>query len=225
MIRISPDGKEIPDSEMLAIFETHGALRESIFRRYEMNEVIQYTSGVGIDIGCGLNKIHTAAIGIDKRLSPSDFGYPFGAQIRADGSKLPWFADGSLDYVFSSHCLEHFHDAQLVLDEWSRVVKLGGYLVLILPHKNRYPNVGTPGANVDHKHDYLPNDMAKMVIPLGFEILHLDTLHDRLSHIPCSKSEAQKYGHKDLNFSFEVVAKNHSIVVPVETCIVSPVLA
>ena len=206
-IRISPEGRKIPDSEMLAFFEAHGALRESIFRRYEMNEVIQYTGGVGIDVGCGLNKIHTAAIGIDKRLSPSDYGYPFGAQIRADGSKLPWFADESLDYVFSSHCLEHFHNPKPVLGEWSRVVKRSGYLVLILPHKNLYPNVGTPGANVDHKHDYVPNDIAEMVVPLGFKIFQLDTLHVKLSQVPWSKDEASKYGHKDLNFSFEVVAR------------------
>lgn len=205
-IKISPDGKEITDDEMLAVFSEFGALRESIFRRYEMNEVIQYTKGVGIDVGCGLNKVHTAAIGIDKRLSTSDFGYPFGAQVRADGSKLPWFNEESLDYVFSSHCLEHFQDSMAVLTEWSRVLKPGGYLVLIMPHKQRYPNVGTPGANVDHKRDYLPEEVAKMVSSLGFKVIQLDTLQGKLAQVSWSKSEAPKYGHKDLNFSFEIVA-------------------
>jgi SAM-dependent methyltransferase len=205
-IKISPDGKTIADDEMLAIFQKYGALRESIFRRYEMNEVIQYTQGIGIDIGCGLNKIHTAAIGIDKRLSFADFGYPFGAQIRGDGSKLPWFVKNSLDYVFSSHCLEHFLDPKVVLAEWSRVLKPGGYLVLLMPHKHRYPNVGTPGANLDHKHDYLPEEVARMVKELGFRLIQVDTLQAKLAHVPWSKQEAPKYGHQDLNFSFDIIA-------------------
>ncbi|HZY94839.1 MAG TPA: class I SAM-dependent methyltransferase [Candidatus Bathyarchaeia archaeon] len=207
MIKISPDGKQITDEQLLDLFRVHGALRESVFRRYEMNEVIQYTAGTGVDIGCGLNKIHAAAIGIDKKLSSSDFGYPFGAQVRADGSNLSWFSSKSLDYVFSSHCLEHFHDAAGVLGEWIRVIRPGGYLVLIMPHKQRYPNVGTPGANTDHKHDYDPDDIAKLVDGYGFRIAQSDTLYDRLRDNPWSKTEAAKYGHKDLNFSFEIVAK------------------
>lgn len=197
----------VTDQEMLTIFNRHGAFRESLFRRYEMNEVIQYTIGTGVDVGCGLNKIHTAAIGIDKRLSTKDYGYPFGAQIRGEGSKLPWFRDQSLDYVFSSHCLEHFLDPQTVLGEWSRVVRPEGYLVLLMPHKERYPNVGTPGANPDHKHDYLPGDISKMVAARGLRVLQVDTLYDKLVNNSWSKDEAPRYGHKNLNFSFDVVAK------------------
>lgn len=207
MIKISPDGKQITEDKLLSLFKDYGALRESIFRRYEMNEVIQYTSGTGVDIGCGLNKIHAAAIGIDKKLSSSDFGYPFGAQVKADGSRLSWFANSSLDYVFSSHCLEHFPDADAVLKEWTRVIRPGGYLILIMPHRERYPNVGTPGANSDHKHDYYPADVAKVVEGHAFRIVQSDTLYDKLRDNPWSKKEAAKYGHKDLNFSFEIVAR------------------
>jgi len=208
MIKISPYGKEISDEEMLSIFKTNGAHRESIFRRYEMNEVIEYTKGIGIDVGCGLNKIHSSAIGIDKRMSPSDFGYPFGAQIRAEGDHLTWFAKESLDFVFSSHCLEHFADPLLALSEWHRVLKRGGHLVLILPHKQRYPVVGSPGANGDHKRDFLPQDAKDGLEKVGsFEIIRTDTLMERLKDNPWATSEAGRYGHKTLNFSFEVVAR------------------
>lgn len=208
MIKISPYGKEISDEEMLSIFNGNGAHRESIFRRYEMNEVIQYTKGIGVDIGCGLNKIHSSAIGIDKRMSTSDFGYPFGAQIRAEGDRLPWFDDNSLDYVFSSHCLEHIADPVSALKEWHRVLKHGGFLVLILPRKDRYPVVGTPGANQDHKRDFLPRDVLDTLEKVGsFEILQEDTLVDRLKDNQWAIDEAKKYGHNTLNFSFEVVAR------------------
>jgi SAM-dependent methyltransferase len=207
MIKISPYGKEITDQEMLEIFNHNGAHRESIFRRYEMNEVIEYTRGTGIDIGCGLNKIHSSAIGIDKRMSPSDFGYPFGAQIRAEGDKLPWFESNTLDFVFSSHCLEHISDPIAALREWHRVLKHNGHLILILPHKRRYPPVGTPGANQDHKRDFLPQDIIASLEKIGpFRIVQTDTLFEKLKDNPWGQSEARKYGHSSLNFSFEIVA-------------------
>lgn len=208
MIKISPHGKQISDEEMQDIFDEYRASRESIFRKHEMNEVIEYTKGVGIEIGCGLNKIHTSAIGINIVLSEQDYGYPYGAQIKSDGTNLPWFSDNSLDYVFSSHCLEHFHEPKKALLEWTRVLKNGGYLVLILPHKNYYPNIGHPNANKDHKHDFLPSDIKKMIGDIGkYEIISIDTLHEKLKNDPVAVSEASKYGHDSLNFSFEVIAK------------------
>lgn len=208
MIKISPYGKEITDEGMLDIFNKNGATRESIFRRYEMNDVIEFTKGVGIEVGCGLNKIHSAAIGVNIVLSDSDFGYPFGAQIKADGMRLPWFSDNSLDYVFSSHCLEHFYEPETALIEWTRVLRIGGHLVMILPHKKFYPNIGQPNANRDHKHDFLPSDIKEMIDKFGrYELIRIDTLHEKLKDNKIALSEAPKYGHPSLNFSFEVVAK------------------
>jgi SAM-dependent methyltransferase len=208
MIKISPEEREITDDEMQSIFTAYGANRESIFRRHEMNQVINYTRGVGIEVGCGLNKIHTAAIGVNIVLTDADYGYPYGAQIKADGTRLPWFSDSSLDYVFSSHCLEHFYEPEKALTEWTRVLKIGGHLVLILPHKKYYPNIGHPNANKDHKHDFLPEDIKKMIEKIGkYELISIDTLHEKLKDDQVGVSEAQKYGHESLNFSFEVIAR------------------
>jgi len=208
MIKISPFGKEISDEQMQEIFDRYNTTRESIFRRHEMNEVIEYTKGIGIEVGCGLNKIHTSAIGINIVLSDQDYGYPFGAQIKADGTSLPWFADSSLDYVFSSHCLEHFYEPEIALKEWTRVLKIDGYLVLILPHKSYYPNIGHPSANKDHKHDFYPDDVKKMIENVNkYEIIQIDTLHEKLKNDELAITEASKYRHATLNFSFEIVAK------------------
>ena len=208
MIKISPDGRTLSDEEMQKIFDKYGATRESIFRRHEMNEVIEFTKGVGIEVGCGLNKIHTAAIGINKVLTENDFGYPFGAQICSEGDSLPWFKDSSLDYVFSSHCLEHIVDTKKALLEWTRILKVGGYLVLILPHKNYFPNIGQPNSNPDHKHDFLPFDIERIIKEIGqYEILQIDSLHEKLKDDKVAVDEAGKYGHKSLNFSFELIAK------------------
>ena len=36
----------------------------------------------------------------------------------------------------------------------SLLLKVGGHLVLYLPHRDLYPRIGQPGANPDHKHDF-----------------------------------------------------------------------
>jgi len=87
-------------------------------------------------------------------------------------------------------------------------LKVGGYLVLLLPHKNYYPNIGHPNANKDHKHDFLPEDVKKMIDKIGkYELVSIDTLHEKLKDDPVATSEASKYGHQSLNFSFEVIAR------------------
>ena len=39
-----------------------------------------------------------------------------------------------VDYIFSSHCLEHLPDWVKALDIWTRALKPGGVLFLYLPH-------------------------------------------------------------------------------------------
>lgn len=212
-IIISPDGKSISTNEMEDIFEKANASCETIFRRWEFNEVIKYTKGVGIDIGCGLNKIHSCAIGIDFRLGDKDFGYPFGANIIYSKSKeyllLPWFSGGSLDFVFSSHCLEHFSNPRETIREASRVLKSGGYLVIILPDMRYYPKKGEERANPEHEWDCYPETLIKIVKDVGsFELVQIDTLHDKLKDATLTNRDtriAKHYGHNCLNFSFEGV--------------------
>src|SRR5262249_18810568 len=54
-----------------------------------------------------------------------------------DGLSLP-FADNSVDTVFASHVLEHVAEPTGVLRDWFRVLKVGGYLVCIVPHQFLY---------------------------------------------------------------------------------------
>ncbi|HAV11419.1 MAG TPA: hypothetical protein DCX32_02645 [Candidatus Moranbacteria bacterium] len=56
--------------------------------------------------------------------------------IVAPGDNLP-VEDGSQDFVINSHVIEHFPDPIKALREWYRVVKEGGYVFLIVPHKER----------------------------------------------------------------------------------------
>jgi ADP-heptose:LPS heptosyltransferase len=65
--------------------------------------------------------------------------------------------------VFSSHLLQCLINPEKALKEWWRVIKPGGYLVLYLPHKDLYPNVKTEGAHMLHRHDFLPEDIDRML--------------------------------------------------------------
>jgi ADP-heptose:LPS heptosyltransferase/predicted SAM-dependent methyltransferase len=126
-------------------------------------EVAPYLKGKGVDLGAGTFKILPQAISVDSGDHAAMFGHPFMADLKMDCSKLDLFASQSLDFVYSSHLLEHIDDTKAALKEWWRVVKHGGVLALYLPHKSFYPNMGQPGANPTHKHDFLPGDIIKIM--------------------------------------------------------------
>lgn len=119
----------------------------------------QYTRGRVLEIGCGKEKAYDHFIGYDS-------GHHFGkaaADVTGDAADLSLFADESFDAVFSSHVLEHMADMGAALKEWSRVIKVGGFLCLYVPSANLYPKVGEEGANPDHKADIYPETLTEMV--------------------------------------------------------------
>lgn len=136
------------------------------------SRIRKYCTGTGLDLGCGHFKVVPNAIGIDFDSSAKE------ANIYLDLSKLHAlhiFADNSIDYVFSSHTLEHFKDTWDILQEWCRVIKIGGYIILYLPHGDLYPKVGTKGADPSHKVNLFPEDIKSILIELGFKVIKCQT--------------------------------------------------
>jgi len=127
--------------------------------------IVPYTRGAVLDVGSGPNRVFPHFLTLD---SGKDFGGARVADMPAPGDTLPMFADAIFDAVFSSHFLEHVEDYRAALKEWWRVLRLGGHLVLYLPHKDLYPRCGTPGANPDHKHDFGPEDILAAFNDFGF---------------------------------------------------------
>lgn len=76
---------------------------------------LEYCRGRGLDIGVGKHPL-PGAIPVDQ-----------GAEL--DAYRLGAFADDSLDFVFSSHCLEHLDRWRDALVEWLRVLRPGGTLL------------------------------------------------------------------------------------------------
>lgn len=124
-------------------------------------DVLPYLSKGGVDIGCGPHKVWPHLLGIDSGKDAELFGVAMKPDlIVSSADRLSLLASDAIESVFSSHLLEHMVDWQAALREWWRIVKPGGHLALYLPHANLYPRCGQPGANPDHKHDFLPADIT-----------------------------------------------------------------
>ena len=113
-------------------------------------ELVEYTNGVGLDLGCGMSKAFPHFIGVDNGHHWGTAGADVAVKTCED---LSIFAGQSMDFVFSSHLLEHikYESVPDTLKEWFRLVKPKGHLILYLPDEDEYPKVGEPGANPDHK--------------------------------------------------------------------------
>lgn len=140
------------------------------------NRLKKYCVGDGLDIGCGgvntdmrfyqENKIVPTAIGVDLART----------NLIGKADKLSWFTEECLDYVFSSHLLEHLPSPDKALKEWFRLLKSGGHLVMYLPLEGFYPSVGKVGANPDHKHNLNPQYILTWLRKgsLSFDILLIE---------------------------------------------------
>ena len=111
--------------------------------RPEFLAMSKYIVGLGLDIGCGTN-----------RLSPTVMTTDWYPHVDTDliwncvheGGRHPYpFRDNRFDFIFASHVLEDFapDEIQFVFDEWLRMIKVGGHLIILVPdiEGGRYPGI------------------------------------------------------------------------------------
>ena len=60
-----------------------------------------------------------------------------GNHLTCDAMDVP-FEDNSVDYIISSHALEHMTDTRKALREWIRVLKPNGLMAIIMPDKDYF---------------------------------------------------------------------------------------
>lgn len=103
-----------------------------------------YLTGYGLDIGCGPDKLKP----------PKGFARAWDKQ-HGDAQALYDLDDNSFDFVYSSHALEHMVDVPETLKNWTRVLKPGGFLYVVVPDYFFYEKCSWPSRyNSDHKHSF-----------------------------------------------------------------------
>lgn len=106
---------------------------------HKVNKTV--TKGKGLDLGCGPYKISPNAIGID----------PNAGDVKADVlTHLQSLKDSSVQWVFTSHFLEHHTKAGEVLREIERVLEPGGQVMIYLPDISVYRDAAGTDPNAEH---------------------------------------------------------------------------
>ncbi|MBC8427261.1 MAG: class I SAM-dependent methyltransferase [Proteobacteria bacterium] len=111
----------------------------------------RYFVGHGIDVGCGNDSLARFC----------KYGFPLMLKIThwdlkdGDGQYLEDIKDNTFSFLHSSHSLEHMKDISITLENWIRVVKPGGFLIITVPDEDMYEQGVFPSIfNKDHKHTF-----------------------------------------------------------------------
>lgn len=155
--------------------------RRTYLQKLDNGFFTKYMGGAcGLDIGFQGHKgpvepILPSATGVD-------LGYP-----GYDGLTLP-FTDNSQDYIYSSHCLEHITQYIHVLRDWHRVIKVTGYIVIVVPHAHLYEKKASPPSdfNRGHRRFYTPasllSEVEEALPPNSYRVRFLEDGDDKFDY-------------------------------------------
>ena len=139
-------------------------------------KALTYCKGKGIDVGADIWPLPGA---IPIQDAPDTNAY-----------NLNIFEDSSLDYVFSSHCLEHLDRWQEALSLWITKLKLDGILFLYLPHESmKLWNPWGPWVGGGHKWQPTIEVLLPFLQEHGMKIIEYNSGHDTYwsFHIVCKR--------------------------------------
>ncbi|MCU1332887.1 MAG: class SAM-dependent methyltransferase [Candidatus Angelobacter sp.] len=90
-----------------------------------------------------------------------DQGKRTGNNFITEGSTLEGIGDFTYDFVLSSHNLEHIANPVKALQNWKRVLKPRGFLLLVLPDKHRTFDYRRPVTTLDHLYEDYARDTGE----------------------------------------------------------------
>ncbi len=146
-----------------------GVTSISILRRvHDARFATRYFRGDGIDVGGGID-----SLALFTEFFPLIHSLFIYDQQHGDAQLLRNVADVSFDFLYSSHCLEHMRDPVEAMNNWVRVVKPGGHLVVQVPDEDLYEQGVWPSRfNRDHKATFTMHK-TKSWSPVSVNVLNL----------------------------------------------------
>jgi len=110
-----------------------------------------------LDIGCGNHKSIDYAIGLDI-LPITDM------QSSMDELDID---SGSIDVIISRHSLEHTLDLTKTLNEWKRVLKVGGKMIIVLPDHQYIDTMQPALSGGVHMHAFTRDSFKNLIGVFG----------------------------------------------------------
>jgi len=167
--------------------------------------------GHGLDIGAGPDPLGQYAAQFPLMRSCRSWDLKDG-----DAQSLASIADTSLDFAHSSHCLEHMRDPSEALHHWLRVLRPGGYLVVMVPDEDLYEQGVFPSTfNPDHKWTFTMHK-ARSWSPRSVNVM-------ALLGVFADRAQTIKVEQLDATFRFELPRFDQTLT-PVGECALEFVL-
>jgi SAM-dependent methyltransferase len=170
-----------PDSADPAHRRVGTEARKTLVDKYRNGFIDRYLSGAHV-LDIGYQGYKGDAVPIVPQAIGIDLNYP-----GYDGRVLP-FPDNSQDAIFSSHCLEHIEDYRYALREWHRVLRIGGFMVVTVPHQFLYEKKASLPSrwNQDHRRFYTPAsllaEVEESLEPNTYRLRHLMDNDDHFTY-------------------------------------------
>ena len=130
-------------------------MKPQSWRRRIVNGLADGLAGHGIDVGAGAEPASWWSF-----LGPPPLTVRAWDRKDGDAHFLAGVEDATYDFLFASHILEHLEQPELALENWVRVVRPAGWLLIAVPHRDLYERrKRLPSRwNPNHKRFYLPEE-------------------------------------------------------------------
>jgi len=172
---------------------------KSVFRKLnDTRYATRFLVGHGIDIGAGNDSLNQYLELFPLAKSCRSWDLDDG-----DAQLLNSISDNFFDFVHSSHCLEHMVEPIVALNNWLRVLRPGGHLIILIPDEDLYEQGIFPSIfNSDHKHTftiYKKDSWSNASLNI-IDLLPKTTFNTKIIKIELLDS-TYRYNFRDSNFA------------------------
>jgi len=135
------------DRGLKALYQVFNRPHRRSYTRYLIAKFAP--SGIGLEIGVGARTVAPTNRTILADAYDEHGVHHTIAKLFFRGEDIP-YRDETFDFLLTEHVLEHITNPLKALKEWIRVLKVGGVIILILPHKERNNDVNRESTSLDH---------------------------------------------------------------------------